>query len=50
MKYHINIPDGSIIASFENEYDRNVCIDALREEHPDCGDEYFDAVNEEKSE
>lgn len=45
MQYHIKIENGNIIASFINECDRDTCIDALREEHFDCGDDYFYPFN-----
>jgi len=35
MNYLI-FTDGEVIAQFQNEYDRNLCLDALREEFPDC--------------
>ena len=36
MEYHILNERGQIIASFVNEYDRGVCLDALEEVFPDC--------------
>lgn len=36
MKHHILNQDGDIIASFVNKFDREVCLDALEEEFPDC--------------
>ena len=50
MNYHIKLEDGSTLASFENEYDRDTFLDVLKEEHSDVGDDYFNAVNEEKPE
>ena len=47
MKYHVKLEDGSTLASFENEYDRDIFIEAIREEHLDVGKDYFNAVNEE---
>jgi len=50
MDYHIVISkeDDSVekIASFVNEHDRDVCIDALREEHPDVGEDYFGKLDD----
>lgn len=47
MKYHIKLNDGFVLASFVNEHDRDVCIDALQAKHPDIPEDYFNAVNEE---
>jgi len=35
MDYHIVIND-VIIASFEHEGDRDICLDALADTYPDC--------------
>ena len=47
MKFLINIGLNKehSIAKFENEHDRDICIDALRKEHPDVGENYFKAVD-----
>ena len=39
MKYHIVRTDTEeelLLASFENETDRDLCLDTLRENFPDC--------------
>lgn len=36
MKYVIYGDDEKDIAVFKNEHDRDVCLDALEREHPDC--------------
>lgn len=28
--------NGKILAMFRTEHDRDICLDALREAHPDC--------------
>ena len=45
MRYGIATESGNTIAKFVFESDRDICIDALREEHSDCGEEYFDAID-----
>jgi len=50
MKYHIDANTGLEIirlASFENDYDRDMCLDTYREEFPDVNAEYFIAVDDE---
>ena len=47
MKYHIKLKDGSKLASFKNEYDRDLFLGVLYDEEPDLPDDYFEAVNEE---
>ena len=44
MEYHIRLENGTTIASFLNESDRDYCIDTLRDVYPDS---VFDAVNGE---
>ena len=46
MEYHIVLEDGTKLASFENEYDRNAYFDILIEDYPDMPDGYFNAVDE----
>jgi len=36
MEYQIKNAENEVIAKFVNEFDRDVCLDALREEFPDC--------------
>ena len=36
MKYHILNEQGDRIASFTNDYDRGICLDAFEEVFPDC--------------
>ena len=39
MKFHIvrtDTDEEMLLASFENEYDRDICLDAMREVFPDC--------------
>ena len=47
MDYHVILEDDSILASFINEYDRDLFLEALLEEHPDVPTGYFTAVNDE---
>jgi len=43
MEYHIKNQAGDTIASFEHEYDRDVCFDALEDCYgDDCGLEQVD--------
>jgi hypothetical protein len=35
MKFKI-ISNGKVIAEFVNQTDRDLCIEVLREEYPDC--------------
>lgn len=46
MKYHIKLEDGSTLASFVNEHDRDVFLDVLDEDYPDMPDGYFSAVDD----
>lgn len=36
MKYHIVSVYGYKVASFENESDRDICLEALEDYYPDC--------------
>lgn len=36
MEYHILNSSGTKLASFVNEYDRDVCLDAFEETFDDC--------------
>jgi len=39
MNFHIVRTDTEeelLLASFENEYDRDICLDTMRETFPDC--------------
>lgn len=44
MKYHIKLEDGTTVASFEEESDRDMCIDVFEQEYSDY---IFIAVNGE---
>lgn len=46
MEYHIKLEDGSTLASFVNEHDRNSFLDVLREDYDDMPDGYFTPVDE----
>lgn len=46
MEYHIKLKDGSTLASFLNEHDRNSFLDTLKEDYDDVPDDYFNAVND----
>ena len=43
MEYLIKVEDGTTIASFKFEGDRDRCIDTLRDFYSDCA---FDAVDD----
>ena len=45
MQWHITLKEGQIIASFEHEGDRDMCLDALEEAYPDCK---FDTKDDEE--
>ena len=39
MDFHIvrvDVEEEMLLASFENEYDRDICLAAMREVFPDC--------------
>lgn len=46
MRYHIKLEDGSTLASFVNEYDRDHFLDVLKDEYNDVPEGYFNAVND----
>jgi len=42
MEFHILNEKGEVIASFRNEHDRGVCLDALQEYFNDCDFDVWD--------
>ncbi len=44
MNFHIKLEGGTLLASFEEGIDRDLCIEVFRDRYPDCE---FDAVDGE---
>ena len=45
MRYHIELEDGTTLASFMNKYDRDCCLDMLRKNYADMSNDYFTPVD-----